>query len=49
MFTDTATALVGSPHGAPVINTARDSFCGSGVKFLESYCRHGVVVTNWYG
>jgi hypothetical protein len=41
MFTATATALDGTPHGAPVTDTLRAVLSRRDEVLRESYCRHG--------
>src|SRR5712691_5713004 len=43
MLIDTASAVAGIPHGAPLSCTVLEVLSGSGVKLRESYCRHGVI------
>ncbi len=44
MFTVTAVAPAGTPHGAPIKVTKRLVLSSSGVELRESYCRQGASV-----
>jgi hypothetical protein len=49
MFTATASASGGIPHGAPMRVTVRGVACSSSESLRESYCRHGATATNGRG
>jgi hypothetical protein len=49
MLTENATALDGTPQGAPESTTAREMPLGSGVELRESYCRQGVIAMKGRG